>query len=201
MKKIFATVVAASMMLVGTGAFAQINRDNLSVGAGWVNSTLSHKSAGSDNFNGIYLGLSYDIPVASVAGLSVEPGLYWEHFSTGGDVRQNESYLQIPVMAKYSFDLASDTRFFVYAGPTLSAGLTSKLKNTAGGSTVSTNLYGSDSDYGRFDVLIGLGAGVDLMEHYRIKLGYSYGLVNRYTGSLDAALHRSEVTLGVAYLF
>lgn len=201
MKKVFATVIAASMMLMGTSAFAQFSSDNLSVGAGWVNSTLSYKSGSSSSFNGLYLGASYALPVASVSGLSVEPGLYWEHFSTGGDVRNNESYLEVPVMAKYDFDFASDTRFFAYAGPTLSFGLTSKVKEKNSGSTTVVNCYGADSNYGRFDLLIGLGVGVDLLDHYRVKVGYNYGLVNRYTGSADLKLHRSEVTIGVAYLF
>ena len=73
MKKIFAIVLGAALMLSGTNAFAQ-----LSVGAGWLNSTETVKSGNNDpsktNLNGFYVGGQYNLPI--VAGLGVAPGLY-----------------------------------------------------------------------------------------------------------------------------
>ena len=62
-----------------------------------------------------------------------------------------------------------------------SVGHASNLKATAGDTTVKTNNY-KESDYGRFDLKIGLGAGVTIAERVNVKVGYNFGLLNRYTG-------------------
>ncbi len=199
MKRVIASVFAAALMFAGVDAFAQFDVERLSVGAGWVNSTMKVKQNGNANrttSNGFYLGASYELPT-SVENLSVDPGLYWEFLSSGGSAKLKEHYLGVPVMAKYNFDFASDTRFFAFAGPTIQLGLSSK---TQSGSWTYNNY---DSDYTRFDVLLGGGAGVDLMDKWQIKIGYNWGLVNRYTGDASPKVkqHRNEVHLGVAYLF
>lgn len=53
MKKILSTLLAASLMLLGTQAFAQG-----SLNAGYLNSTQSFKNSDSVNSNGAYVGAS-----------------------------------------------------------------------------------------------------------------------------------------------
>ena len=69
MKKFFTTLLAASLMLLGTQAFAQ-----MSVNAGYLNSTLKTKNS-SDNANGAYAGVSFNVPLAG--GLAIAPGVYY----------------------------------------------------------------------------------------------------------------------------
>jgi hypothetical protein len=79
-----------------------------------------------------------------------------------------------------------------------SVGLASTLKTTAGDTTVKTNNY-EDSDYGRFDLKIGLGAGVTIAERVNVKVGYNFGLLNRYTGEqVDGYKYKSHT--GVFYV-
>ena len=75
MKKIIATILAASLMLVATEAFAQIH-----VGAGYVSSTLSGQYKGNaqdpEASNGFYAGGSFNIPLSvATPNLVVADGL------------------------------------------------------------------------------------------------------------------------------
>ena len=149
MKKIFTTLLAASLMLVATNAFAQ-----LSAGLGYINSP--EKSVYTpDNgdpvtttrpLNGFYVGADYNIPVPAVSGLSVEPGLYASMLFgkqdveevklltvvlyPGGTYKYSDIALNVPIKAKYAIDLSGDTKVFVYAGPTFSYALSNKTQST-----------------------------------------------------------------------
>ena len=75
MKKIITTILAASMMLMGTTAFAQV-----SIGAGYLNS--SSKVTNSSKvlktpYNGFYAGIGYDINEG--AGFGINTGLYFSY--------------------------------------------------------------------------------------------------------------------------
>ena len=203
MKKIFATLLAASMMLAGVNAFAQI-----SVGAGYVNSTSTSKAGDkktSGDSNGFYLGASYNIGISG--GLGLAPGLYYEMLgaSDKGSLwagSTTEHYVNVPVMVNYGLELMPDCTLFFYAGPTLSCGVASNTKLKVGGDKVSAstsvNNYDNDS-YGRFDVMLGGGVGFNI-NRFQVKVGYNAGLLDR--NSTDAIkMHRSEVHLGVGFCF
>lgn len=199
MKKIFATVLAASMMLVGAQAFAQT-----AVNAGYLSSTATSKVGNaktSGDMNGFYVGASRNIPV--VAGLGVEPGINLEMLFASSKKgyfsgSTTEGYVQVPVMLNYGIELMPDCRLFAYAGPTLSLGLLSSSKATVGGGSAKVNNY-DNSDYGRFDLMLGGGVGFDI-NNIRIKVGYNAGMLDRNSGSA-VTMHRSEITLGAALLF
>lgn len=114
-----------------------------------------------------------------------------------------ETYFNIPVLLKYSYPIG-DLKLSAFAGPVLSLGLTSSAKLTVRGDdgkyTTKYNLYngktttqGDDlgldssldstiSDYGRFDLKLGLGIGATIADVIGVKLGYDIGLLNKYTG-------------------
>ena len=215
MKRVFSSILAASMMLIGTAAIAQP-----SLGIGYLNSTDKAKSGSTTkttNLSGFYVGGSYNINLAGSFG--VAPGLYYglatksDANSFGGilDTKADvtEHYLSIPVMFNAGLTITDGIVGRIYAGPTLAYGIASNLKYTASASipvlgTVSkgdkVNNY-DDSDYGRFDVMLGGGVAVDFFDMVRFNVGYDYGLVNRYTGDGDMTRHRSQFNIGVAYLF
>lgn len=211
MKK-FVTIIAAAAMMFSAGtAFAQIN-----VGAGYVNSVDKTKvddKTSTNTMNGFYVGGGYSIPI--VAGLKVTPGVYY-NFLTKSDAASvgsiatltgdlQEHYLNVPVSFSYGYEFTPDFKVFAYAGPTFSVGLASKTKVTGSALGVTTDKtidnYDEDYKYGRFDVLLGAGAGVDLFGSVRVSVGYDFGLVNRYTGDADLTRHRNQLVVGVAYLF
>ena len=146
-------------------------------------------------------------------------------------VKENDTdhYIDIPVHLNYSLPVNEMMKFFVTAGPTFAIGLASQSKFSAlGYSAVYDNYLGEvDADflgsgimeyiaqlspyvseyfnrgngYSRFDVLLGIGAGIDLSEIFRFKVGYDWGLLNRYSNDTGATRHRNRLTVGVAYLF
>ena len=163
MKKIFAIVLGAALMLAGTNAFAQ-----LSVGAGWLNSTETVKSGNSDpsktNLNGFYVGGQYNLPI--VSGLGVAPGLYVSGIfakvnnsdsaygvSGSTNASSREFDLNVPVNVNYAFEIGRDFKVFVYAGPVFQLGIVSKASYEAsigaGGIGVSTGKYTTDNYSGK----------------------------------------------------
>lgn len=214
MKKIFASLLAASMMLVAFNANAQ-----LSAGAGYLNSTLSGQANGNAidpvASNGFFAGASFNLALP-VSGLSLNPGAYvsfisnTEKNSVGtGSLTQNtkstfsEIALNVPVHVNYAYELAGDTKVFAFAGPTFALGLSSKTR------TVLTGLVESDdtrdhyakNDYNNFNLYLGGGLGAEV-SGIIIKVGYDFGLLNLYKGdSSDTNYKRSNLYIGVGYAF
>ncbi|MBO6172801.1 MAG: PorT family protein [Bacteroidales bacterium] len=212
MKRILTTLLAASMMLAGTSVFAQ----NLAVEAGFgLSSTRFNYTLGSttaDLYGGT-LGLSYEIPVVE-GTIGFAPGIQVGYF-TGGDVNLpfnlgkasfNESYLAVPLDLNLHLPISEDMKFLIVAGPTLDLGLTSraKLKDTSAEYDIYDGALGDMTKYNRFDVLIGGGLGLDVMDAVRFTVRYDYGLINRNGGNLTSGflkVHRSQLKLGVGFLF
>ena len=213
MKNIVTILSAALLLLAGTQANAQ-----MSIGAGYVNSVESYKlskNADPSNtaLNGFYAGFGYTIPV--VSGLNFTPGVYYE-FLTKGDAtnisgaanvsgKLTEHYINVPLTLSFGADLTDGFRIFAYAGPTASLGLasTSVLNLDILGYKAGTSVDNyKDSDYGRFDVLLGAGLGFEIADMIRLNVGYDWGMLNRYIGSTEGVSRRNtRLTAGVAILF
>lgn len=211
MKKILSTILAASMMLIGAQAFAQV-----SVGAGYLNSTTRTKV--NDNIttvpsNGFYVGGDYTITEGK--GFGISAGAYYTYLANetsksgsifgiqiGGSAKTTEMYLDIPVNFNLSTDLGSSLKGFVYAGPTFSLGLSSMSEasgSIAGiGGTKKIDNY-ENENYNRFDILVGGGVGVDYNQ-IRIKAGYNLGMLNRYNTE-NYTVNRNVLHVGISYIF
>lgn len=135
----------------------------------------------------------------------------------------NETYLDIPVNVRYSYFLGS-VRLSAFVGPVFSLGLSSAFKTKLSGSligqdvdymvkyhnytgTTVTKGEGSSSadvagypDYGRFDIKLGLGVGATFMERFNVKLGYNFGLLNRYKGEQVEGYGKVKMHTGVFYI-
>ena len=211
MKKIFSTLLAASLMLLGTQAFAQ-----MSVNAGYLNSTQSFANSNSKsiNSNGAYAGVSFNIPLAG--GFAVAPGVYYSMITnkSGGagtilgipasaSSTFMEHAINVPVYFNYGRDLARDTNVFVYAGPTLQYGLASTTKLAGGvGEFSADKTYNNydNENYNRFNVYLGGGIGFQVSA-IQITVGYDYGMMNLYKGDNATKTHRSNLKLGLGFVF
>ena len=194
-------IIAAAVMFFAVEANAQIG-----VGVGYNMLNNVQKALGEDEsgaLNGFYVEATYDINFLerSRGELGLQPGL---RFSYAGDheseealgvkakASENETYLDIPVLVKYSYDLDA-VKLSAFAGPVLSCGLSSVAKVSVDDNTTKASNYGDESVYGRFDVKLGLGIGAAFMDKFNAKLGYNVGLLNRYTGNLDDLTFRTGV--------
>ena len=207
MKRIIAILAVAALAV--TSAFAQ----DFSVGAGYLNSVSTAKYAETVNktvSNGFYAGVGAETAINGFA--SVSTGVYYSFitfYSTASAVianaqsRTNEHYVNVPVHLNLGYELSGGMRLFAYAGPTLNVGLISKTKADASVALVTITKteydnYAEGSEYGRFDVMIGGGAGIQF-QNMKVYGGYNYGLLDRNSGATN--LHRSEIVAGVAFNF
>lgn len=190
MKKICFILVAAAMF-IAVDAKAQLG---VGVGYNLLNTTTTFADESDDeSLNGFYVEATYGFNFLNKkwGTLGIEPGI---RYTFGAEAEQEEilgvktraslteHYLDIPVHVKYGYEvLPSKLSVHAFAGPVFSVGLASTSKVSADDTTVKTNNY-EDSDYGRFDLKIGLGAGITIAERFNVKVGYNFGLLNRYTG-------------------
>lgn len=202
MKKAIITIAIA--VIAAIPSFAQA-----SIGAGYLESTKKVGSVSSAQ-NGFYFGV--DKALGNIGPFKVTPGVYLEYATSsettdffglaGASGKSTEMYLDVPVNFSYSVDLEG-AKIFAYAGPTFSLGCLSNIETSAsilGKSSGVSNIdqYGDNSNYGRIDLMVGGGVGVDI-NVLRLTVGYNYGLVDRDGGSAD--LHRSNLHIGVSFLF
>ncbi len=212
MKRLLSIALAASMMLIGTSAFAQ-----MSVGAGYINSTMKttiSNNSSSMPYNGFYVGGDYTI--AEGVGYGVSVGAYYSYLTAtssastsifginiGASSKVEEMYLDVPVHFNYSVDLSPSMRGFIYAGPAFSFGLSSTTQvsgsvGTIGGNSGKRDNY-ADSDYGRFDILLGGGAGIDFGK-LRFTVGYDLGMLNRVNTD-NFTQKRNVLHAGIGFVF
>lgn len=214
MKKIILTI--AIVAVAATSAMAQ-SLEGLSAGAGYL-STTSTGSVTVGNtttttktpFTGFYAGAAYAFEVYN--GLAVEPGIQFKHIGNtetssllgqSATTKTTENYIEIPVNFTYGLEIIPSTlKVSVYAGPTFDFGLSSKAvtTNTVTDDVVTVNNYDEDSKYGKFDVLVGAGVHVDVLEMIRVSAGYNFGLINR-TSQDNSTIFNKGLHVGVAYLF
>jgi hypothetical protein len=212
MKKFFSTLLAASLMLLGTQAFAQ-----MSVNAGYLSSTQSFGDSNSKsvNSNGAYAGVSFNVPISG--GLAVAPGVYYSMITnkSGGagtilgipasaTSTFMEHAINVPVYLNYGIELARDTKFMIYGGPTAQYGLASTTTLAGGVGEISAdrkyNNYADNSNYNRMNVYLGGGVAFQVAA-IQIAVGYDYGMMNLYKGDNAVKTHRSNLKLGVGFVF
>ena len=204
MKKILTLAAAAIMMVFATNAYAQ-----LSVGAGYLRASQSTTRGDvqlNAPSNGAYAGVSYNLPI--VSGLSIAPGLYYSFlFSNDSekilslqyDSSFREHFANIPVYVNYAFPLGPNASLFLFAGPTVQFGLSSKVTVSADSDSIEIDQF-KDRDYSRSNVLIGGGLGLNI-NRFQISAGYDYGLFNLNTADTGAIYRKTYAKVGVAYLF
>ena len=207
-------MLMAAALLVAVTSFAQVQ-----IGAGYVNSSDRTKISNDAEVstaasNGVYAGLGVTLPLAG--DLAVTPGVYYMFLtshngrsvangilSASGDLQ--EHYINVPIYFNYGAELVPNFRLFFFGGPTFSAGLISKTVLSASilgfSATTSIDNYKDVSGYGRFDVMLGGGMGVDLGKRLRLTVGYDFGMMNRYTEGNGIVRHRNQLHGGLAFLF
>lgn len=207
MKKLILSLAIAA--IAAGSAMAQV-----SVGAGYLNQTskssLSESSSSKGSSDGFYVGAAFSCPI--IAGLSVDPGVYYGFLTSSTDVniagfelangKTQSHYLMIPIDLRYSFHALDFLDVFALAGPRFNVGLASTTTVSALGDAVEQKIdnYGENSSLQRFDFGLGVGIGFDLFQMVRIKVGYDWGLLD--VNKTDAVTtNNSMLHAGVAFLF
>ncbi len=191
MKKIIITLALAAAAALSA---------NAQIGVGLGYGTKVHGGDADGNLGGLYVGANYNIAIPGVNGLAVAPGVDFAMYSEkDSGVTSKENYIGVPVLFNYAIEVADGFKLVPFLGPTFSIGLSSKSSTEVLGKTVETDNYDND-DYGKFDILVGGGVALDVMDMIRVSVGYNLGLLDRNAND-NFTDKTSGVHFGVAYLF
>ena len=210
MKKIY-FIIAAAALFLAVDANAQLG---VGIGYNLLNTTYTvGDDSDDDSLNGFYVEATYDYNFLDKnwGKLGVQPGIrYTFGAETDNDdlIRESiaEHYLDVPVNVKYAFEaIPSKLDVYAFAGPVFSVGLASSLSASVNDEVIKTNNY-KETEYSRFDIKFGIGAGVTVVEKLNVKFGYNIGMLNRYTGkqisdNLKYKTHTGVFYLGVGFNF
>lgn len=208
MKRIY-FILATAAIFLAVNANAQIG---VGIGYNLLNTTQTLGDESDDgSLNGFYIEATYDFNFMekSWGSLGLQPGIRYT-FGAETDSEElpglttryslAEHYLDVPVNVKYAYDaIPTKLKVYAFAGPVISVGLASSLSTSVNDGIVKTNNY-KDTEYGRFDIKFGVGAGVTVVENLNVKLGYNIGMLNRYTGEQLSKDLKYKKNTGVFYL-
>lgn len=188
-------LVVASIMSVNAVA-----QNQWSVTAGYQKSDnrASASTGGTTittNCNGFFAGVGYEAPIKGIQNLYFEGQFLYSYLGDrDGDVTENLHSLLVPLRAKYKMDLTDQFGIFAYGGPVASLGIGANAKQ----GNVSYSLYGKDGIINRFDVKLGIGAGIELSHKVVFRIGYDWGLFN--ASLVDGVkMNINLLQIGVAY--
>lgn len=252
MKRHFVALVAVLCILGTADAFAQrgyrnpghrpdhryYGRSGIELSVGYLHSNYRHKDFASESkdrdkgLDGLYVGVTKDFTLVRRT-LYFQTGAIYGYqnasnrFTSGGlkiVSDRNEHYLDIPLRIKFSMDVMPNLRAFVYAGPVMDFGLSSKLQYRTklsdgemgrytynyynGKSKVSTipdfAATTPQSVYRRFDIDMGFALGAEIYDIATVKIGFDWGLINK-NKNRDVAdylvTHRNTFYLGLGVRF
>lgn len=221
MKKILTVAIAIA---VSMSAFAQ---SNFSIGIG---ETLRHRMgtnamAGDDLTkvqSGLMIEATYGYDFIENVGITAGVRFAYEGIYNKSAIESKllgikatgkwlNSYLEIPVNAKFTINPDSACKFFITLGPTFSYWTGNKVKidtevigPSGSKNTEVINLFDKASNYyQRCNVGAGLALGLDIIDHIRVTLGYDYYFLNNIKKDVTGGgtLKNGAGRLGVAYVF
>jgi len=200
----FSLVILAT--LVTFGASAQIG-----IQAGYSNERININSSGISvkmaTLNGFHVG-----PVAEMkvqGPISLQYGLLY-NFLTGkpnpdlfgdipdlSDLKFTFHSLDLPVRIAGTFPISKGISAVVFGGPNFNFGLVAK--ESSGGETV--DLYSEDGGFKRFDLQLGLGAGLKF-NALSLRASYDFGLLNKMKNlDGDGSVKANDLKISLAYFF
>ena len=201
MKKL---LIIAAAMLIGLQANAQLRADG---GFMHAMETFKWNESSADGFSldGAYLGAKYNISLYNlVEGLSVEPGanlslLFGKEHLAILPYSISEIGINIPVHARYTYEITNDFSIYGLFGPTMQYGLDLRAKD----GNNSYRLYGDNNtgvSRNPFNLYLGLAAGIEVAQMIHVNVGFDFGLLNMSTTS-RLGINRNQLKIGVGYIF
>lgn len=157
-----------------------------------------------DSKLGFNAGVNVDIPI--VKSFGIQTGLFYtskgakqsaENNDNDAEVKVNEAYLQIPVLASYRYYIKDDVRWEFNAGPYLAFGVGGKLKESW--NNISTESDWFDDDISSFDMGVALGTGITVNKIY-FGIQYEIGMYNMLKDS-ETSLKNTNFSVNVGYNF
>lgn len=210
MKKIF--LLGILSILFASASFAQMR---LGVTAGLnVSNIVENDDEGSKYKAGFQAGVIADFGITEK--FSIMPELLFSQRGckidgpleegTSANMSLTLNYLQLPVNAAYKFNVGRGSKLFVFAGPYIGYGISTKasakIETEDGNVTFSSDelKFGSkDDEVKAFDFGLNVGVGYEYGKVF-FKLQYNPGLINLSNDS-DVSLKNTNLAVSVGYYF
>lgn len=109
-------------------------------------------------------------------------------------------YLEIPIHIGYRYDVGKNLGVFASFGPYFSVGLFGTNKLLYGTQSSKPDTFGSNG-VKRCDFGLGLRSGVELFNHYRLFLGYDWGLIDIAKNYGGGTVNNRNFYIGACYMF
>lgn len=208
--------------LVAVGVVSINAQDNLRWGVMAGMNVSKYTFTGFDNRIGFHAGVKAEL------GLSQEESGAYMDFAAlltlkgakidGGAIASfkfNPYYLEVPVHIGYKYAVNDDFALFGSVGPYIAVGLFGKAKFNMGsaigdlsgmegievegmeGKSLSEDIFGDDG-FKRFDLGLGLKAGVEFSRKYQVAISYDFGLVDVQK---DLGMKNRNLMLSLGYMF
>jgi hypothetical protein len=181
------SILLAAVILIAAqlSSFGQMK-----VTAGYLNNEIKASESGfnfSLSGDGFYVGILGQSPFGDNPSMSFEPGAMFDYISykIAGET-EAMYFLRVPLHVRYDFAFGSKNTFFVNAGPGITFGL--------GGDD---EPFGDDG-FKRFDLNLGIEAGLTLTDQLDVRLGYDWGLLSMVS---EVNAHRKGLHVGIAFAF
>ena len=190
--KIKSLLVVALMMCGITVASAQ-SMEKFRFGATFGMNVSTITKSDMDSKIGFNAGLRGEYNFTEDMYLGV--GLGYSHKGVKeDDLKASAGYIEIPVHFGYRMGLTDKISTFGEFGPYFGIGVAGKWKFDG---EKLDDFFGED-EAKRFDMGLGLRAGVEFMQKYQVHIGYDFGLLKIYE---DEKNRNGNFTLGVSYMF
>ncbi len=217
MKKIIIMIIALTATLTMWAQSGREHQNRFGFGTGGqyygLRLGLNIASLSSDDVNmdldsrtGVNFGAVYGIQLANDTPLWLEAGLSYSEkggkATVGGEmVKCRLSYLQVPIVVKYSFDVYEGIYVNPFLGGYLAFGVGGKQKNygTAAANYKDRHADSSFETFNRFDGGLRIGCGAEYQMVYA-EVGFDFGLAN--ISSDDFATTRNQcffINIGVNF--
>lgn len=164
-------------------------------------STDIHQLDGGSIQSGLSVGGIVGFQLSPTAPVSVETGLLYMEKGGKGDIDGEKTtfnlhYFELPIVAKYSYEMDDDLSLQPFLGGYLALGIGGKIKNYA--QKEASPSFSGDS-FRRFDGGLRLGCGLEYSMIY-IEIAYDLGLANISHDDFNSAKTRSLlVSAGVNF--
>ena len=218
MKKILIAVISLTVSL---SAYAQ---SNFAIGAGAVTRQISETFLGLETDNYFHTGFSIDAMYGYdfTNHFGINTGLRYiylfqsDRSSALGAEKvdtEKDSFLDLPVHLKYTFNPSGFCKFFLTAGPTAelwtSYSTTFSIKyitEKPSKDSYTTNHFkdGPEGLFNKFNVSAGATLGLEIADAVRVSLAYDYyflDMLKNTWGIQTSRMSKHQIRLGVAYVF
>ena len=202
MKKILVLLCLAAL-LGGQAAYAQ---SEWNAGMGYASTKFSGVDCSpflnSRTLTGFYAGISHEFYFSALAGLTFEPGLYFNYMS-GRNSNDSKPkfikmhYLSLPLDVKYTFELSPSLMASFFARPVLNVGVAGNLYNK---NTFVTTKDLSDLMHplSRVNLQWNVGAAATIATAVQLRVSYAMGISRLVP---EQEIHNNTFSVGVGFLF